>query len=299
MSSTLETRKEERKAAKERAVARRALIAESIRQQRVIRDINDVRSDKVGAWNYELSADSDINRRCCPLCFQAYSDFELTAVVPCWHCRDKIPLAQAVAVAASVSTPEDDTAPVPRELDDRLMVEFLQKRIDNFVNTGIRLAEEARFIPDPGTKKKFVAEAKRYVRIHKDELKLLRKRVQLIESGREHLYYRDIALASRKHQAKMAATKTAQAKVHAENRLFDLHCAIKRKGKGVYVLEVDYFPPQIHCNKCGKAEALNISPTMAGMRPIGALVSSLKSRTQMRDFGRRHKKHAGVGLPIV
>jgi hypothetical protein len=47
-----------------------------------------------GPWGYEIQADQEVEYRCCPLCFRAYSDYENTAVVPCWQCRDEVPLSR-------------------------------------------------------------------------------------------------------------------------------------------------------------------------------------------------------------
>lgn len=40
-----------------------------------------------GPWGYPVSVDGDPTIAFCPKCFSHYSDFEKTAVVPCWNCR--------------------------------------------------------------------------------------------------------------------------------------------------------------------------------------------------------------------
>ena len=100
--SPLAKRKKERKERKARMAARLVLIRKRLHQNRSVSDVGDEGRRMPGPWNYGIAADTDISQRCCPLCLQAYSDFEQSAVVPCWHCRDKIPLAKAVAVGSEV-----------------------------------------------------------------------------------------------------------------------------------------------------------------------------------------------------
>lgn len=54
-----------------------------------------------GPWAYDISADHDIDTAFCPMCRSAYSDYEVTAVVPCWRCRDSVSLASIGGIGQS------------------------------------------------------------------------------------------------------------------------------------------------------------------------------------------------------
>jgi len=130
---TLEQRKLERKTRKAQRAERLEMIRHAVNQSRSVADIDDIKSDKAGPWNYPLSADSDIHQRCCPLCFQAYSDFERTAVVPCWHCREKMELREA-ELLGSAALPPDSLAPfeISPEKSDELEARSMLTRLEHF-----------------------------------------------------------------------------------------------------------------------------------------------------------------------
>lgn len=124
-------RKASRQEAKLRQFDRLKLIEKSVQQSRGDRGISDHDQHFRGKWNYDMAADSDIFTRGCPLCFQVYSDFEVTAVSPCWHCRDKISLSSAIGIAGSVSMDFDDrySHEEVHAPDDVGQVEFIQDQI--------------------------------------------------------------------------------------------------------------------------------------------------------------------------
>lgn len=61
-----------------------------------------------GVYQYGLTADQDIEERTCPQCFRPFSDYEDTAVFPCWQCRYEVPLASF----GSLETAWDQTPPM-------------------------------------------------------------------------------------------------------------------------------------------------------------------------------------------
>jgi len=296
----LQDRKRTRQEAKARAAARLKLIEKSVQQARTTRDINDVRSDKVGAWNYELSADSDIHRRCCPLCFQAYSDFELTAVVPCWHCRDKIPLAQAISIAASVSVPMEDNNPPEIEGSDDVMISYLLNQIQQMRIRKTEAFEAGRKsykYEMPHVAAAIKRNAKKRGAEYRERIKSLSKRLKLIRDGRESEFFEGVLGESRARQKNRAPNKAAQSKEHAMSRLRKMYDTLQWHCGDAYTLQAQVYPPKICCNACGASVILNSSVELASSKHVGSIVSSAKARLKISRFIDAHSLHTGKRVP--
>lgn len=253
--------------------------------------------------NYELSADSDIHKRCCPLCFQAYSDFELTAVVPCWHCRDKIPLAQAIAIGASVSVPSEDrpTAEIGAA-DDEGMINFLLGQVDLITATQEAIKREAEEIcadAESTHQMKVSANSKAgaYARDQIPAVTELRRRADLIRAGREDEFFEGILQESRDRQRRLAPAKKRQNRVHAQTRLTELSRMLRHYCGDTYSLWIKKYPPQIHCNRCGVTYTLEVSPEIAARKAVESIVSSRESRNQIYEFIEAHSEHTGKSIP--
>lgn len=298
--SKLEERRRSRKDAKDRAASRLKLIKALLYQKRTTRDINDVRSDKIGAWNYELSADSDIHKRCCPLCFQAYSDFELTAVVPCWHCRDKIPLSQAIAIGASVSMPIEESNPLEIEVSDDVMIHYLLDRIQQLENNRKSILREAREISkyeQPHTANALKRNAEKLAAECSQRGKDLKKRLRLTRAGREEEFFEDVLEKSRKKQRKLSPAKVRQNRVHAQGRRDRLFYMLKGYCGDTYMLWIKQYPMQIYCNDCGVACELDVAPEKAASKSVESIVSSLEVRKQIYEFIKLHSEHTNKRIP--
>lgn len=299
-TDTLQNRRKARQEAKARAAARLKLIENSVQQARTTRDINDVRSDKVGAWNYELSADSDIYKRCCPLCFQAYSDFELTAVVPCWHCRDKMPLAQAISIAASVSVPMEDNNPPEIEGSDDVMISYLLDQIQQMRIWKTEAFEASRKsykheMPHVAAAKK--RRAKERGVAYREQIKSLSKRLRLIQAGKEREFFEGVLGESKARQRNRAPNKAAQSKEHAMGRLRKLQSTLQRHCGDAYTLQVRTHPPKMCCNVCGASVIMNSSAELAASKHVGSIVSSAKARLKIFRFIEAHSLHTGKRVP--
>jgi hypothetical protein len=77
-----------------------------------------------GPWGYRLTADQDIDERGCPLCFRNYSDYEVTALAPCWRCRDEVSLANCGPLGQDSALIEDPLTVFSVESLDRFELEM-------------------------------------------------------------------------------------------------------------------------------------------------------------------------------
>lgn len=300
----LARRKESRRGLKTRHAERLKLIRQSVNQARNF-GIGDKESHYRGAWDYEIAADSDIFTRCCPLCFQAYSDFEVTALSPCWHCRDKMSLCSAVAIGDSVSIVVEDrySHEEPCELDDNTQLEFLREEIGNIERRETFYVEELGDAlrcqaVEPCYKNQHhvwrcKARLNEHLSLRESDIANLEERISAIQSGKEKEYLANIVEKEKALQAGKLEGKNKGVRTRMRGRWNKLLSVLERNCGDVYTFDIESYPPRIQCTGCDGIGALDVSMRDAASKSIEEIMSSRAMRIQICEFTIEHAKHTG------
>lgn len=83
-----------------------------------------------GMWGYKITADQDIEERCCPQCFRAYSDYEVRATAPCLLCRTEVELSSLGCLSQTEAEYSDTMCRLGDGQLERYELEMCERKVD-------------------------------------------------------------------------------------------------------------------------------------------------------------------------